>query len=74
MLCASGAPLDRLQAYKRRMGWGFPWVSSGRSDFNYDYGVSVPGLDPGAYQPEMERPGRIVRTVTVQRHQEAVRR
>jgi predicted dithiol-disulfide oxidoreductase (DUF899 family) len=34
MLCASRAPLDRLQAYKRRMEWSFPWVSSGRSDFN----------------------------------------
>jgi predicted dithiol-disulfide oxidoreductase (DUF899 family) len=39
------------------MGWSFPWVSSGRSDFNYDYAVSVPGLDAGASQPEMERPG-----------------
>jgi predicted dithiol-disulfide oxidoreductase (DUF899 family) len=56
LLCASRAPLDRLQAYKRRMGWSFPWVSSGRSDFNYDFGVSVPGLDAGASQPEMERP------------------
>src|SRR5262245_38537525 len=36
----SRAPLEKLQAYKRRMGWGFPWVSSGRSDFNFDFGVS----------------------------------
>jgi hypothetical protein len=57
MLCASRAPIERLQAYKRRMGWSFPWVSSGRSEFSYDYGVSVPGLDAGASQPEMERPG-----------------
>jgi predicted dithiol-disulfide oxidoreductase (DUF899 family) len=56
MVCASRAPLDRIQAYKRRMGWSFGWVSSGRNDFNYDYGVSVPGLDAGASQPEMERP------------------
>ena len=56
MLCASRAPVERLQAYKRRMGWSFPWVSSGRNDFNYDFGVSVPGLDAGASQPEMERP------------------
>jgi Bacterial protein of unknown function (DUF899) len=47
MVCASRAPLDRLQAYKRRMGWSFPWVSSGANDFNYDYGVSVPGLNAG---------------------------
>jgi predicted dithiol-disulfide oxidoreductase (DUF899 family) len=37
-LCAvSRAPLEKLQAYKRRMGWGFPWASSFDSDFNYDF-------------------------------------
>jgi predicted dithiol-disulfide oxidoreductase (DUF899 family) len=37
-LCAvSGAPLAKLQAYKRRMGWSFPWASSFESDFNHDY-------------------------------------
>jgi predicted dithiol-disulfide oxidoreductase (DUF899 family) len=36
----SRAPLAKLQAYKRRMGWSFPWASSFESDFNYDYGVS----------------------------------
>jgi predicted dithiol-disulfide oxidoreductase (DUF899 family) len=56
MVCASRAPLAALDAYKRRMGWSFPWVSSGRSDFNYDFGVSVRGLDAGPSQPEMERP------------------
>ncbi len=40
MLCVSRAPLEALQAYKRRMGWSFPWVSSLRSDFNFDFGVS----------------------------------
>jgi predicted dithiol-disulfide oxidoreductase (DUF899 family) len=39
-LCASRAPLEKLQAYKRRMGWSFPWVSSLGSDFNFDLGVS----------------------------------
>src|SRR5712691_8814813 len=38
-LAASRGPLDRLDAYKRRMGWSFPWVSSGGSDFNFDFGV-----------------------------------
>jgi predicted dithiol-disulfide oxidoreductase (DUF899 family) len=39
-LCSSRAPLERLQAYKRRMGWTFPWVSSLGSDFNFDFEVS----------------------------------
>jgi predicted dithiol-disulfide oxidoreductase (DUF899 family) len=40
-LCAvSRAPLPKLQAYKRRMGWSFPWASSFDSDFNYDFHVS----------------------------------
>jgi predicted dithiol-disulfide oxidoreductase (DUF899 family) len=36
----SRAPLEKLEAYKRRMGWSFPWASSFGSDFNYDFGVS----------------------------------
>src|SRR6266540_2452354 len=36
----SQAPLEKLQAYKRRMGWSFPWVSSARTDFNLDLGFS----------------------------------
>jgi len=39
-LCAvSRAPLAKLQAYKRRMGWTFPWASSHGSDFNADFSV-----------------------------------
>ena len=41
-LCAvSRAPLAKLQAYKRRMGWSFPWASSSGSDFNYDFQAAV---------------------------------
>lgn len=40
MLYVSRAPLDKLVAFKRRMGWSFPWVSSAGSDFNFDFGVS----------------------------------
>jgi len=41
-LCAvSRAPLPKLQAYKRRMGWSFPWASSFNSDFNYDFQAAV---------------------------------
>jgi predicted dithiol-disulfide oxidoreductase (DUF899 family) len=36
----SRAPLSKLQAYKRRMGWTFPWASSLGSDFNFDFNVS----------------------------------
>jgi predicted dithiol-disulfide oxidoreductase (DUF899 family) len=40
LLAASIAPLDKLQTYRERMGWHFPWVSSLGSDFNYDFGVA----------------------------------
>jgi predicted dithiol-disulfide oxidoreductase (DUF899 family) len=36
----SRAPLEKLQAYKRRMGWQFPWVSSYGSDFPHDFGFA----------------------------------
>ena len=36
----SRAPLEKLEAYRRRMGWSFKWVSSFGSDFNYDFRVS----------------------------------
>jgi predicted dithiol-disulfide oxidoreductase (DUF899 family) len=36
----SQAPFEKLQGYKRRMGWSIPWVSSSRSDFNFDLGFS----------------------------------
>jgi predicted dithiol-disulfide oxidoreductase (DUF899 family) len=49
MLCISRAPLDKLQAYRRRMGWTFPWVSSFQNDFNYDFTAS--------YTPEQLREG-----------------
>ena len=37
----SRAPLEKLQAYKRRMGWTFPWASSYGTDFNFDFNTSV---------------------------------
>ena len=37
----SRAPLAKLQAFKRRMGWTFPWASSGGTDFNADFAVRV---------------------------------
>jgi predicted dithiol-disulfide oxidoreductase (DUF899 family) len=40
MICVSRAPLEKLLAYRERMGWSFNWASSHESDFNFDYGVS----------------------------------
>ena len=47
LLLVSQAPLAKLQAYKRRMGWSVPWVSSANTDFNLDFG--------GSYTPEQVR-------------------
>jgi predicted dithiol-disulfide oxidoreductase (DUF899 family) len=49
-LAISRAPLAKLEAYKQRMGWSFKWVSSGGTDFNYDFGVS--------FDPETAKSGR----------------
>jgi predicted dithiol-disulfide oxidoreductase (DUF899 family) len=40
MLAISLAPVEKLEAFKKRMGWSFKWVSSGQTDFNYDYHAS----------------------------------
>jgi predicted dithiol-disulfide oxidoreductase (DUF899 family) len=40
LLLVSQAPLEKLQAYKRRMGWSIPWVSASPGDFNFDLGFS----------------------------------
>jgi predicted dithiol-disulfide oxidoreductase (DUF899 family) len=41
MICISHAPLEKLLAYRNRMGWSFNWASSYETDFNADFGVSV---------------------------------
>jgi predicted dithiol-disulfide oxidoreductase (DUF899 family) len=41
----SRAPLPKLQTYKERMGWSFPWASSFHSDFNFDFNASYSGDD-----------------------------
>jgi predicted dithiol-disulfide oxidoreductase (DUF899 family) len=40
MVAISRAPLEKLEGFKKRMGWSFKWLSSGNTDFNYDYRVS----------------------------------
>jgi predicted dithiol-disulfide oxidoreductase (DUF899 family) len=51
MIAVSRAPIAALQAYKRRMGWTFTWVSSLNSDFNYDFSTS--------FTEEQQRSGKV---------------
>lgn len=44
-VAVSRAPLAKIAAFKKRMGWRFPWVSSNGSDFNFDYHVSFGDAD-----------------------------
>lgn len=63
----SRAPLSAIEAFKKRMGWKFHWVSSNGTDFNYDYQVSLKKEDEGKEEvyynyaltkfPSEERPG-----------------
>src|SRR5215467_8832435 len=60
----SRASLPEIEAFKKRMGWRFPWVSSSGSDFNFDYGVSFEGKGKRSYNygtldefPAEEAPG-----------------
>ena len=41
LICFSRAPIDRLVAYKRRMGWQFPYVSTYNTDFAFDFGLAL---------------------------------
>jgi predicted dithiol-disulfide oxidoreductase (DUF899 family) len=41
LICFSRAPIDRLNAYKQRMGWQFPYVSTYASDFPFDFGLAM---------------------------------
>jgi predicted dithiol-disulfide oxidoreductase (DUF899 family) len=53
-ICFSRAPIDRLAAYKKRMGWQFPYVSTFDSDFPFDFGLAL--TEQQAQEiPEVER-------------------
>jgi predicted dithiol-disulfide oxidoreductase (DUF899 family) len=41
LMCFSRAPIDRLSAYKERMGWSFPYVSTYETDFPFDFGLAM---------------------------------
>ena len=74
LILVSQAPIEKLQAYKRRMGWTVPWVSSSISAFNFDLGfsqteeqsraavaqVTLPSRDDlnGAFPPVVEQNAR----------------
>jgi predicted dithiol-disulfide oxidoreductase (DUF899 family) len=51
LTAVSRAPLAKLQAYKKRLGWTFPWASSFNGDFNFDFNVS--------FTEEQQRKGEI---------------
>ena len=54
VICISRAPLEKLLAYRRRMGWSFNWASSYESDFNFDFGVSAAEDAPHEAVPLLE--------------------
>ena len=54
----SRAPLAKLQAYKRRMGWTFPWASSLGGDFNFDFNVSITEEQQRAGRRRIQLPAR----------------
>ena len=70
LVAVSRAPLPQIEAFEKRMGWTFKWVSSYGSDFNYDYQVSMSKDEAGSGQayynytmqkfPSEERPGASV--------------
>jgi len=57
-VAVSRGSLDKLLAYRRRMGWSFRWVSSAANDFNFDYHVSFPKgtREGGVFYNFTERP------------------
>jgi predicted dithiol-disulfide oxidoreductase (DUF899 family) len=59
-LAVSRAPLAKLQAFAKRLGWSFPWVSSFESDFNFDYHVS--------FRPEELSKGEVMHNFAMRRN------
>jgi predicted dithiol-disulfide oxidoreductase (DUF899 family) len=60
LLAISSAPLEKINAFKQRMGWDFKWVSSANSDFNRDYRVS--------FGPEDVAQGEVEYTTLGEKH------
>lgn len=53
----SRAPMPTISAFRKRMGWTFPWVSSGNNDFNFDYFVSFKDKENVYYNYETIKTG-----------------
>jgi predicted dithiol-disulfide oxidoreductase (DUF899 family) len=53
-VCFSRAPIDRLAAYRQRMGWQFPWISTFGSDFPFDFGLALTEEQAGEI-PEIQQ-------------------
>jgi predicted dithiol-disulfide oxidoreductase (DUF899 family) len=51
LVAVSKAPIAKLEAFRKRMGWSFRWVSSARSDFNRDFGVSFTAQEIAERRP-----------------------
>jgi predicted dithiol-disulfide oxidoreductase (DUF899 family) len=66
LMAVSRAPLARLQAYKRRLGWTFPWASSHGGDFNFDFNASFTEEQQraGAIEYNYERGGHAMDATT----------
>jgi predicted dithiol-disulfide oxidoreductase (DUF899 family) len=54
LICFSRAPIDRLIAYKRRMGWQFPYVSTFQTEFPFDFGLAMTPEQAQSIQPVKE--------------------
>jgi predicted dithiol-disulfide oxidoreductase (DUF899 family) len=61
------APLAKIEAYKKRMGWSFPWVSSHGSDFNFDYHASFTPdqIAAGTYYNYQVQPNKVSEQVGI---------
>ena len=67
LTAVSRAPLTKLTAYRERMGWSFPWVSSDGGDFNFDFNISFTEEEQrkGLIQYNYERGGHAMDETTV---------
>ena len=66
LAAVSRAPFAKLQAYKRRMGWSFPWASSAGGDFNFDFNISFTEAEQraGTIEYNYERGGHAMDATT----------